>query len=181
MGSPKAKLVVNGLSLAWRIGNDLARVCAASPVVEVGPGWSGLPFVVDDDTRGPLAAFAAGVAELISRGYEGPVLLMACDLPFAGTEVMEMLASWVDPGSIVPVAAGHEQPLCARWSGEHARLAAGLVEAGERSMRALLDLPGVVRLDESRWSSIVPARTFADADTPNDLDRLGLDWAPGSD
>jgi molybdopterin-guanine dinucleotide biosynthesis protein A len=180
MGFAKSTLLVNGSSLARRLGGDLGSVCAPAPSVEVGPGRSGLPYVLDEDNQGPLVAFGLGLAELGRLGHEGAVLLLACDMPFVGPEVMEMLASWGEPGSIVPVVAGHEQPLCARWSAEHGALASGLVAAGERSMRALLDLPGVVRVDESQWSSIVPRQTFVDADTPGDLDRLGLDWSPGS-
>jgi molybdopterin-guanine dinucleotide biosynthesis protein A len=179
MGFSKAKLVVDGSSLAKRLGVELDAVCGLA--IEVGPGCSGLPFVTDLGGEGPLVAFATGLAELGRLGHVGDVLLLACDLPFAGAGVLRMLASWEASGSIVPVVSGRDQPLCSRWAPAHTTVVPELVRDGERSMRALLDLSGVVRIDEAAWSALVPAQTFTDVDTPADLDRLGLHWSRGSD
>jgi hypothetical protein len=43
MGTDKALLIVEGEPLASRLGHILSLV--AQPVVEVGPGWSGLDTV----------------------------------------------------------------------------------------------------------------------------------------
>src|ERR1700736_1061525 len=63
MGRDKATLPVNGTPLAERTATLLAQV--ADPVVEVGPGWTGLVAVREEPAgQGPLAAMAAGWAYL---------------------------------------------------------------------------------------------------------------------
>jgi hypothetical protein len=56
--------------------------------------------------------------------------------------------------------------------------AAELVEAGERSMRSLLDAlvdaRGVRWIDEPEWSVLTTARCFVDVDTPDDARRVGI-------
>jgi hypothetical protein len=59
--------------------------------------------------------------------------------------------------------------------------ASGLVEAGQRSMQALLQRPGIVLVDESSWPEGFDRRTFADVDTPMDLVHLGLTGVRAAD
>jgi molybdopterin-guanine dinucleotide biosynthesis protein A len=89
-----------------------------------------------------------------------------------------MLVDWPGDCSVIPIVDGHAQPLCARWSAEDLAATAGLVDAGERALKALLARPGLVLLDEAKWPAAVEASAFADVDTPDDLDRLGLCWEP---
>jgi molybdopterin-guanine dinucleotide biosynthesis protein A len=49
-----------------------------------------------------------------------------------------------------------------------------LVQAGERSMKALLRRPGIIFVDEAHWAAGRARRVFADFDTPSDLEALGL-------
>lgn len=174
MGSDKALLEVDGLPNAVRLAGVLRQV--AAPVVEVGPGRSGLLAVTEEPAgSGPLVALSAGAALLERLGHAGPALVLACDLPFVDAEALEVLVAWPEGGSVVPVAGGQPQPLCARWSASDLRWAARLVEAGERSMKALLNRPGVEFVDEEQWPGREPAgRVFADVDTAEDLRRLGL-------
>ena len=88
-------------------------VCA--PVVEVGPGYTGLQCVDEDPPgRGPLAALVVGAATVPGAG---PVLLLACDLPFVTEALLRRLASWDGDGTVVPVDRdGFVQPVCARYS-----------------------------------------------------------------
>src|SRR5712692_7095438 len=80
MGRDKALLVVDGRTLAERGAELLAAV--ADPVVEVGPGHSGLAAVQEDPPgSGPLAGLCAGAAELGRLGHDGSVLLLAVDMP----------------------------------------------------------------------------------------------------
>ena len=66
MGTDKARLVVNGETLAARSARVLTAVC--DPVVEVGPGVSGLPAVLEEPPgAGPLVALLAGVGALGDR------------------------------------------------------------------------------------------------------------------
>ncbi|HET6809541.1 MAG TPA: NTP transferase domain-containing protein, partial [Acidimicrobiales bacterium] len=115
MGFDKATMVVEGRVSAVRLAAALTAV--ARPVLEVGPGRSGLASVSEDPPgSGPLVAIAAGWRALTERGHGGPVLVLACDLPLVDEEVLRLLAGWPGPASVVPVVAGRDQPLCARWS-----------------------------------------------------------------
>src|SRR3954470_9716556 len=83
MGTDKARLVVSGETLAARSARVLASVC--DPVVEVGPGVSGLPVVQEEPPgAGPLVALLAGVGAL---GEPKTVILLACDLPNVSSEL----------------------------------------------------------------------------------------------
>ena len=179
MGFDKAAMVVDGRTSVARVVGALTAV--AEPVLEVGPGRSGLPAVSEEPRRGgPLVAIAAGWRALGERGHRGPVLVLACDLPLISEEVLRLLAGWPSPGSVVPVVAGRDQPLCARWSAADLAAVDGMVAGGERSLRGLLARPGVVRLDETEWGRVARARDFADVDSPADAEGLGIGWArPG--
>lgn len=173
MGFDKASLPVGGVALSARLASMLAQV--AAPVIEVGPGRSGIAWVREDPPgAGPLVAVGAGYQALGNRGHRGAALVLACDLPRMEVALLSLLAAWPGTSSVVPVCAGHPQPLCARWSTEDLEAVAGLVATGERSMRPLLERPGVVLVDESEWSAVTGPESLADVDRPEDLQRLGL-------
>lgn len=141
---------------------DLAAVLSAvfPRSYEVGPGRTTLPTVRDPGV-GPLGALAAA-APLVA-GLD--VVVVACDMPFVTPELLSLLAA--SPGTAVPVAEGRAQTLCARYAAADVARAPALVEAGARAMRALLDDADVA------WLADLPF-DFADVDTPEDLERLGL-------
>jgi len=178
MGVDKAALVVDGEPLARHIGALLAEV--AQPALEVGPGWSGLPVAsVPDPGEGPLPAIVAGWLSLEALGHTGSVIVLATDLPWLTHDVLEWLAGASSPGpgadagpspSVVPVVAGHPQPLCARWCRADLERAAHLAAQGERTVRAALG-PGTAYLDETAWGSVAPPEAFIDVDRPEDLER----------
>jgi molybdenum cofactor guanylyltransferase len=173
MGFDKALLPVEGTPNAVRLGIVLKTV--AAPVVEVGPGVSGLPSVLETPAgAGPLVAICAGGRQLRSLGHQGPVLVLACDLPFMNSEVLAELGAWPGDGSVVPLVAGRAQPLCARFSEDDMAAVEAFVQAGERSMRSLLARPGIAFPGESEWAAPEARRAFADVDSPADLKALGL-------
>lgn len=177
MGADKATLLVEGVPSARRIALLLSRV--AHPVVEVGPGVSGLLSVREQPVgAGPLVAVACGGRALRQLGHRGPALVLACDLPLLDGALLGYLAGHQGQGSVLPEVGGRAQPLCARWSPADLAAAAALAAAGERALRALPwdlathrpgpgDLPPDVRLE-----------AFADVDQPADLHRLGLLFDP---
>src|SRR5437879_2077428 len=117
MGRDKALLMVDGRSLAER-GAELLRA-VADPVAEAGPGHSGLAAVREDPPgSGPLAGLCAGAAELRRRGHDGPVLLLAVDMPFVTPGLLALLARRPGPPTAVPRAGGRAQPLCARYGAD---------------------------------------------------------------
>lgn len=179
LGRDKALVPVGGRPCAVVVGERLAL--ATSPVVEVGPGRSGLAAGVEDEPgRGPLAAIAAGWRMLVGEGHAGPCLVLACDLPAVPVALLRLLVEWPGEGSVVPVSddvpQGVPQTLCARYSAVALARAERLVAEGIRSVRALLeaDPAGPVLVAPATWRSVAPPDAFADLDTPDDLRRLGL-------
>jgi molybdopterin-guanine dinucleotide biosynthesis protein A len=164
MGRDKAALVVAGETFAVRAARVLAAVC--DPVIEAGPGASGLPWVREEPAgAGPLAALLAGVDAL---GTPGPVVCLACDLPLLDAAALRVVADWPGSGSAVPRVGDRLQYACARWSA--AALAGGRAAyaAGERALAVL------ARVDTVEVDDPSLAAALADVDTPADLRRLGL-------
>ena len=94
MGFDKASMLVDGRTSVARVVEALSAV--ADPVLEVGPGRSGLPAVREEPAgAGPLVAIAAGWRALRGRGHAGPVLVLACDLPLVDAAVTRLLARGV--------------------------------------------------------------------------------------
>jgi molybdenum cofactor guanylyltransferase len=171
MGRDKALLVMGGRSLADRGAQLLGEV--AEPVVEVGPGYSRLPAVREHPPgAGPLAALCAGAAELRRLGHDGPVLLLAVDMPFVTTALLRLLAGRPGPATAVPRdGEGRAQPLCARYGAGAVTVAEQLLARGERSLRALLEaVSGEVGwMEPAEWEPVAGPDAFCDLDTPEDL------------
>ena len=175
MGTPKPGIVLGGRTLAERVAGVLAGVC--DPVLEIGPGVSPLPALQEDPPgRGPLAALAAGGRALRDRhGWDGPVVVLATDMPFLSAALLVFLRDHPAAESVVPVAGGRAQVLCARWSSEAVAAAEALVDRGERAMSALLAAAPHVLLDEQAWRAVADVRAFTDLDTPDDLARAAAE------
>lgn len=170
MGTDKAGIEIGGLTLARRAAAALVQV--AAPVLEVGPARTALRAVADPGI-GPLGALAAGWEALSASGTGGPVLVLACDLPLVAAPLLQLLADHPGEGTVVPVADGRPQPLCARWSRAALARAAGLTAGGERRVSALLALESCVAwLDEAVWATVAGPHALDDVDTPGDLERL---------
>jgi molybdopterin-guanine dinucleotide biosynthesis protein A len=178
MGTDKAAIRLSddpektGPTLAARTAGLLLMAC--SPVIEVGPARSSLPAVMESPAgAGPLAAMVAGWEALLLAGWDGPVLVVATDLPRLTASMLMWLADHPASRSVVPVAEGRVQPLCARYSAPDMALAARLVQGGARSMRALLDATNPILASEELWAPQAGGSlVLADVDTPEDLDRM---------
>jgi len=175
LGSDKAELLLRGERLADCTARVLVEVC--EPALEVGPGRSPLPAVSEPSPgEGPLAALVAGASALRLAGAGGPIVLLAVDLPFVRTPLLEWLVERPGDGTIVPTdAAGEPQPCCARYGVNALVVAAGLVEDGKRSMHALLDATEVELVEPREWGRVAPPNALDDVDTPEDAQRLGLE------
>jgi molybdopterin-guanine dinucleotide biosynthesis protein A len=175
LGTPKAAAQRAGERLADRSARVLGAV--ATPVLEVGPGWSALDAVCEEPAgSGPLAALAAGGAALAARGLgDRATLVLAVDLPFVDPPVLRTLADAPDADAVVPRVDGRAQPLCARYSPVALAAASTLVATGARAMHALLEVVDVRWLDDADWGTATTARTFFDVDTPADAREAGLE------
>jgi molybdenum cofactor guanylyltransferase len=173
LGIDKATLVVGGETLAARAGRCLAAVCA--PVLEVGTGASALPSVREDPPEsGPLAAIAAAGAALRARGHDGAAVLLAVDLPRVEEPLLQLLRDLPGEPTAIPVVDGRLQLVCARYGGDALLAAESLVVAGIRSLHELLDVIEYTEVGVAEWSRVVGADAFADVDTPEDAQRLGI-------
>jgi molybdopterin-guanine dinucleotide biosynthesis protein A len=169
MGTDKARLVVNGETLAARSARVLTAVC--DPVVEVGPGVSGLPAVLEDPAgAGPLVALLAGVGAL---GEPRSVILLACDLPHVSPELLGLLVEWPGGGTVIPVVDGRFQYACARYGRTAFDEARASLRHGSSSLREIAG-SDCEYVSEADWRGVATALTFADVDTPEDMRRLGL-------
>lgn len=172
MGRDKATLLVDGVTLAARTAGLLVAAGLPGPLLELGPGHSGLPAVPDRRAgAGPLAAVAAGAAALRCRGFTGGALVVATDLPRLGPGLLSWLAAHPAPGSVVPLRDRRPQWLCARYSPAALDAAADLVASGRSALRELaahgVHLAGE---DELVAAGFRPG-DLDDADTPADLAR----------
>jgi molybdopterin-guanine dinucleotide biosynthesis protein A len=174
MGRDKAVIAVGGVPLACRTASLLVKV--ADPVIEVGPGYTGLAHVLEAPARaGPLAAIAAGWTALAAGAVPTQgVLIVATDLPQLTSGLLELLASHPGVGCVVPVdRSGRPQTLCARYPATALARAVELVASGQRAVRGLLEGEEVTWLPPSVWEPAAGrAHALADLDTPDDLARL---------
>ena len=177
MGTDKASLLIDGERAAVRAAALLASV--ADPVVEVGPGHTALPSVLEDPAgSGPAVAVTAGWSALRATGCPGPVLVLACDLPLVTRDLLRWLAGRPGEGSVVPVVAGRPQPLCARWSGADLDRLDVLTRSGHRAFKTLYGQLDVAFVDDHGWGVAASPADFSDTDTPEDLRRLGIAEVP---
>lgn len=173
MGRDKAGLVVDGEAMARRLGRLLAARVA--PALEVGPGRSGLEAVREvPPFGGPLAALVAGWRALRVGGHTGPVLVLACDLPFVDDGALELLCEWPGEGSVVPVVDGRRQLLSARWSADDLSAAEVALGAGATALRSVPLGDDLVELGPADWVGRTAPGWTTDCDTPGDLERVGL-------
>ena len=169
LGFDKATALVGSETLAARAARVLAEVC--TPLVEVGPGHTGLPFVREvPPGSGPLAALVAGSEALGT----GSVLLLGCDLVRVERPLLELLAQWAGAPTVVPLVGGAPQVVCARYGPDALAVARDLIASGERSLRALVAAVAADVVTERQWSAVAGTDAFAAVDTPGDLARLGL-------
>ena len=173
MGTAKAALRRGGDSMAQRTAVLLAG--ATNPTVEVGPGYTRLhPIVEDEPGAGPLAAVAAGTIGLRRLGWFGAAIVVATDLPLLSSRLLTWLAGYPSDRAIVPVYAGRPQPLCARYPGRDLDRAVALVRDGKRSMRDLLDEIDPRLIPPDQWVPVAGrADALFDVDTPDDLETIG--------
>ena len=163
MGTDKASIRLGDETLSARAARVLSSV--ADPVLEVGPGRTSLSFVREDPPgEGPLAAIGAGWGALRELGYDGPVLVLAADMPLVDAPALRVLAD-ASGTTVVPVVDGIDQPLCARYGPADLDIAVELVRHGKRALR---DLLGTITYEAIELDPSL----LEDVDTPEDLARV---------
>jgi len=100
------------------------------------------------------------------------VYLVACDMPFLETEVIQLMASKRKQcQAVVAIIDGQPQPLAAFFARECALIAREIFAGnGKHSMRALLSKLEVCYVDGEELRGVDPKlRSFFDLDTPEDV------------
>ncbi len=178
---PAGAAVGPGEPTTWSARAAALLAAVAAPVIEVGPGSSGLLAVRDEHPgEGPLLAVVTGWRQLRRIGSELPALVLGCDLPLLSAGALRRLAAWPGDGSAVPVLEGRPQWCCARYSNACLQRAAELAAEGRRDLRALGEAAegdggGIAWLGPDELGAELA--TLADADSPEDLAALGLELA----
>ncbi|GJF10203.1 putative molybdenum cofactor guanylyltransferase [Mycolicibacterium cyprinidarum] len=171
MGRDKATLVIDGpagpTTLVERVVSIVGARCA--PVYVIAAPGQALPelpaIIVRDEVRGvgPLLATGRGLRAAAESGAEH-AFVCAVDMPELTTELIETLA-----GPAQRLAADVIVP----WDGRYHYLAgiyrtalfstvAKLVNAGERSMRALVDSVDTQRIVMPKQAALANVNTVAD-------------------
>ena len=150
MGHDKATTPVGGLPLAAAAARAL-RAAGADPVLAVGGDAAALAVlgtttVADDHPgAGPLG----GVLTALRHSRAELVVVLACDLPWAGAEAVRRVVAALAGASAADWAApeldGRRQPLHAAWRRRARPRLQAAFDDGERSVAAAMaQLPGVV-------------------------------------
>lgn len=130
-----------------------------------------LPQICDTQPNaGPLAGLCAALEQSTTPW----IFAVATDMPFVQAALIEYLASrrsGQDYQAVVPVVAGHPQPLAAFYAVSAREVIQGLLAGeGKRSLRAALERLNVCYVDESELRAADPGlHSFFDLDTPEDL------------
>lgn len=164
-GRDKVAIEIDGTTLLARAVDAAA---GAEPIVVVGkrrPVPRPVLWTVEDEPgSGPVAAIAAGLAQL-PDDPDLPVVLLAADLPrLTGATLARLLGSLGTTGAVLVDADGRDQWLLSAW--RLGALRAALPERPEgMALRKVLG-----GLDPVRVAAV--ADEAADVDTPEDLSRF---------
>lgn len=169
MGQDKAQLLLEGETLLARV-TDRMRPLFANLIVSVRSPRAdiGLPQVCDAaETSGPLAGVLAGIAAAQTPW----VFVLACDMPFIAPPLVEKLAALRgNYQAVVPVVAGHAQPLAAFYARSALADLQAYATGGGRSLRDSLQNLRVNYADETAFLAHDPQlHSFFDLDTPQDF------------
>jgi len=174
-GADKASLVVGGARIIERQLAALAAVTDDVRIVSNDPArYAALGVRVIPDRiagAGPLGGVHAALVDAEHHG----VIVLACDLPFVTTALLEALAIEFGTGdeidAVVPRSSRGLEPLCALYAARCAETVRRRIEAWNLEMRGLLT---EIQFRELRPESMVPfddGSVFLNVNTPHDYER----------
>jgi len=132
----------------------------------------GAPVVPD---RIPGKGAPGGLHAALSAATTRWVFTAGCDMPFLSAEPISWLASRRDAPAVAVVWRGRLEPLHAFWSKECLPTVERMLRAGNPSMWKLATACGAHFVAEEEWRAVDPeGRSFENANTPEDVARLGL-------
>ena len=176
MGRAKGDLRLGrGPTLALRAAEALAPVCRGV-LISVRPGSNnpapGFPAIEDSPPpgRGPLAGIEAGFGSTHGAG----LLVLACDYPYAKTDLLRRLSDRAgDQHDVVMVVGGdgRDHPLVAVWSDRTRSRVREALEQGTFGVRKLIAGWRLLRLGPTEFPGIDLDASMVNVNTEDDLRR----------
>ncbi|MDR1227931.1 MAG: molybdenum cofactor guanylyltransferase [Azoarcus sp.] len=174
MGRDKTALQLGGQSLLQRT-IELMRALFPAVLLSVRQPLGGLDAgivqVCDGiPDAGPLAGLCAG----LRRAATPWIFAVATDMPYLRPEtVLRLAARCGAHQAVVPIVAGHPQPLAAFYAASALPAFQSALDGAEnRSLRAALAALDVCHVDEHSLRDVdADLQSFVDLDTPEDLAR----------
>ena len=171
MGTDKSQLRIENQTFTDRIAQTLLEITDSVRLVGVRHANSTFPSVPDVYPNwGALGGLHAALA---ACGREWAIVV-ACDLPFVTSELLNYLSSLrANHDAVVPVQEdGRPQPLCALYRIDPCRQrAAELIEAGRRRPLDLLQLVNTRLVPFNELRNLAQAEDFfVNINTPEDYD-----------
>lgn len=168
MGRTKALVEIDGVAMGDRVlaaldtagcdpllvyggDPDELRVLAAPVVADRYPG------------EGPVGG-VLGALEHLGESV-GRALVVACDLPDIGADVLDpLLAADLEHGHVAVASTDRAEPMCAVWSRRSRPIVRAAFDDGERALHRVLERLDVVDVP-------VPPAGLRNVNTPDDLVR----------
>ena len=176
-GIVKGLLVSAGEPIAARSLALFGSLFADVVVIANDPApWRELGVRVEPDRFGGKGA-PAGVHAALDAARTPWVFTAAADMPFLSARAIRFLAAHRVEGdlAVVPTWRGIAQPLHAFWSRRSLEPIAALVSGGDPSLQGIVRAIGARLVPEADWAGMDPdGRSFENANTPEDLARLGI-------
>jgi molybdopterin-guanine dinucleotide biosynthesis protein A len=171
MGADKATLPVGDATLIEHLARRLASVVDETIIAggSVRPAFEGVRVVPDHQPGlGPLAGMLAGLRAATER-Y---VWVVGCDLPDVEPALGGLLRALAGGyEAVVPRPVKEPEGVCALYLRELATRIAPLLEAGERSIKSLLDRSAVRYVASDELRAVDPElRSFRNINTPADYE-----------
>ncbi|MCB0949615.1 MAG: molybdenum cofactor guanylyltransferase [Mycobacterium sp.] len=174
MGRDKATLVIEGpagpMTLVERVVSIVAVRCESVYVIAApGQALPELPAaILRDEVRGvgPLLATGRGLRAAAESGIEH-AFVCAVDMPELTVELIDTLAGPAERlgADVVLPWDGRDHYLAGIYRTELFTTIAGLVEAGQRSMRALVNSVDTQRIVMPEQAALVNVNTVADLES----------------
>jgi molybdopterin-guanine dinucleotide biosynthesis protein A len=176
-GSPKALLRLGGQTLAARSVGLFRDLFGEVLVAANDPSpWASLGVTVVPDAiagKGAPGGLHAGLA----AARTGWIFAAGCDMPFLSGECIRFLGARRDGAQAVLVEWERGlEGLFSYWSREALPAVERMLRQGDPSIRAIAAATGARVVTAEEWRRIDPeGRSFENANTPGDLERLGLE------
>lgn len=175
-GAAKGLLLLDGEPLAARSLELFGRLFAATLVVANDPRpYAAIGAAVVPDLL-PGKGAPGGLHAALAAARTGWVFTAGCDMPFLEELPIRFLAGLRGAAPAVAVVwRGRLEPLHAFWSRSCLPTVERMLRAGDPSMWKIATAVGARFVSEEEWRSVDPeGRSFENANTPEDLERLGL-------